>query len=271
VPDGVAAITAGVDTQDDRFEIEVVGWGKNEESWSIDYHVIEGDLETPGPWEELDAYLQRIWYRADGRGFEVMAVCQDSGGHHTQKVYEFAKARLGRRVWAIKGESAIGGKRSPVWPTKKPSKRSKSSFRPIILGVNAAKDSIRSRLHIETSGPGYMHFPSDRDIGYFAQLTAERSVVKTSGGQRYRVWECPPGRANEALDCRVYAYGALCGLLHLGLKLNRRAEEVMRTITEPLPAEMLAEVTEKVFEEKVVVPATAPPVRKSLASRLARI
>jgi hypothetical protein len=45
----------------------------------------------------------------------------------------------------------------------------------------------------------------------------------------------------------------------------------MRTITEPLPAEMLAEVTEKVFEEKVVVPATAPPVRKSLASRLARI
>ncbi|MDP0919721.1 phage terminase large subunit family protein, partial [Klebsiella pneumoniae] len=80
-----------------------VGWGANEESWSIDFEVIEGDMETPEPWNRLDAYLQRIWYRADGRPFEVMAVCHDSGGNHTQKVYDFAKARLGRRVWAIKG------------------------------------------------------------------------------------------------------------------------------------------------------------------------
>ncbi|WP_192881122.1 MULTISPECIES: terminase gpA endonuclease subunit, partial [unclassified Photorhabdus] len=46
VPDGVAVLTAGIDTQDDRFEIEVIGWGRNEESWSIAYDVIEGDLET---------------------------------------------------------------------------------------------------------------------------------------------------------------------------------------------------------------------------------
>jgi phage terminase large subunit GpA-like protein len=226
VPDGVAVITVGVDTQGDRFECEVVGWGMNEESWSIDFEVIEGDMETPEIWNRLDAYLQRIWYRADGRPFEVMAVCHDSGGHHAQKVYEFAKARIGRRVWAIKGESAVGGKRSPVWPTKIPSKRNKNTLRPVIIGVNAAKDSIRSRLHLVDHGPGYMHFPTDRDINYFAQLTSERSVLKTSGGQRYRVWELPPGRANEALDCRVYAYAALCGLLHMGLKLNKRAEEV---------------------------------------------
>ncbi len=72
-----------------------------------------------------------------------------------------------------------------------------------------------------------MHFPVDRDINYFAQLTAERSIVKVSGGQRFRVWDLPSGRANEALDCRVYAYGALCGLLHLGLKLNKRADEIV--------------------------------------------
>ena len=264
VPDGVAVITVGIDTQDDRFELEVVGWGKNEESWSIDYETIEGDLETPDPWSRLDAYLKRIWYRADGRGFETMAACIDSGGHHTQKVYDFAKERLGRRVWAIKGESAIGGKRSPVWPTKKPSRKTKASFRPIILGVNAAKDSVRSRLHIEQAGPGYMHFPSIRDVGYFAQLTSERSVRKTSSGQHYRVWELPPGRANEALDCRVYSYGALCGLLHLGLKLNKRAEEVTLTIGETLAVPKT--------EEKIFTPETMPmPVKRSLASRLARI
>lgn len=268
VPDGVAVVTVGVDTQGDRFECEVVGWGANEESWSIDFHVISGDMETPDIWNELDDYLKRIWYRADGRGFEAMAVCHDSGGHHTQKVYDFAKARIGRRVWAIKGESAVGGKRSPVWPTKTPSRRNKSSFRPVIIGVNAAKDSIRYRLHQTEKGPGYMHFPTDRDINYFAQLTSERSVSKTSGGQRYRMWELPPGRANEALDCRVYAYAALCGLLHLGLKLNKRADEVNALIGLPLqrPPEQAPQVPDAVVQR--AAPAK-PSSKKSSISRMA--
>lgn len=275
VPDGVAVVTVGVDTQGDRFECEVVGWGLNEESWSIDFEVIQGDLETPDPWNRLDAYLRRIWFRADGRGFEVMAVCHDSGGHHTQKVYEFAKARLGRRVWAVKGESAVGGKRSPVWPTKTPSRRNKSSFRPVILGVNAAKDSVRSRLHLVEPGAGYMHFPVSRDINYFAQLTAERSVRKTSGGQHYRVWELPNGRANEALDCRVYAYAALCGLMHMGLKLNKRAEEVNASIGTPVHRPELQD-QEPVLDGGKQEQASGPRViqakpakKKTLASRLA--
>jgi terminase, large subunit len=226
VPEGVAVLTAGIDTQDDRVEIEVVGWGRNEESWSLDHEVIEGDPETNELWDTVDSYLKRVWHRADGRGFEIMSAAIDSGGHHTQRVYEFAKARLGRRIWAIKGESARGGARSPVWPTKRPSARNKASFRPVIIGVNAAKDVIRDRLHAEKPGPGYMHFPSDRDINYFAQLIAERSVVKTTGGQRFRVWELAPGRANEALDCRVYAYAALCGLLHFGMRLNSWADKI---------------------------------------------
>ena len=276
VPDGVAVVTVGVDTQGGRFECEVVGWGMNEESWSIDFEVIEGDMETPDPWDRLDAYLRRIWFRADGRGFEVMAVCHDSGGNHTQKVYDFAKARLGRRVWAVKGESAIGGKRSPVWPTKTPSRRNKSSFRPIILGVNAAKDSVRSRLHLVKPGPGYMHFPVSRDINYFAQLTAERSVRKTSGGQHYRVWELPTGRANEALDCRVYAYAALCGLMHMGLKLNKRAEEVNASIGTPVRRPEPEQEESPAPESPEPGTASGPRViqakpakRKSLTSRLA--
>ena len=235
VPDGVAVITAGVDVQDDRLEVELVGWGRNEESWSLDYETLPGDPAEPGTWKALDEYLLRLRLRGDGRAFEVMATCIDSGGHHTQRVYEFAKARLGRRVWAVKGASARGGERSPVWPSKKVSARTKGGFRPILLGVNAAKDAIRRWLHVDRHGPGYMHFPADRDLGYFAQLTAERSVLKTGGGQRWRVWELPSGRANEALDCRVYAYAALCGLVYQGLKLNRRADEIGAAIT-PLAA-----------------------------------
>lgn len=273
VPDGVAVLTAGIDTQDDRFEIEVVGWGRNEESWSIAFDVIEGDLETPEPWQRLDAYLQQIWRRADGRGYSIMAACHDSGGHHTQKVYEFAKERLGRRIWATKGESAKGGKRSPVWPVKKFTYRNRASFRPVILGVNAAKDAIRARLRLEleegeTSCAGYMHFPVDRDINYFSQMLSESLVKKVVSGQTYRVWELRPGRANEALDCRVYAYSALCGLLHHGLRLNSTVDLIMDDPSRLAPPPSATEtkkdyrhpgiVIEEVREKKVSIAKLLP-------------
>lgn len=272
VPDGVAVITIGVDTQDYRFEIEVIGWGRNEESWSIAYEVIEGDMETPDPWNRLDALLKRIWYRADGRGFEAMAVCIDSGGHHTQKVYDFSKERLGRRIWAIKGGSATGADRNPIWPTKKPSRRTKATFRPVILGVNAAKDVVRDRLHKADIGPGYMHFPVERDINYFAQLTAERQIVKAANGRKYRAWVLPPGRANEALDCRIYGYAALCGLSHLGLKLNVKADEVGArhsaiAYVAPTPQEEVREPEAPIVRGPVIK--TAPSAPKSRASQLA--
>ncbi|NIJ07228.1 phage terminase large subunit GpA-like protein [Sphingomonas vulcanisoli] len=227
VPDGVAKITAGVDVQDYRVEIEIVGWGRDEESWSIDHEVIDGEFSSPETRAALDAYLQRKWQRADGRIFAIGAACIDSGGHHTTAVYDFSKANLGRQIWAIKGESAQTGQRNPVWPTKRPSTRSKKTYRPTVIGVNAAKDTILlSYLPREKSGPGYMHFNVDRDAGYFAQLTAERIEIKERGGHRYRVWTLPTGRANEALDLRVYAYAALHGLMHRGFKLNREAERV---------------------------------------------
>jgi len=266
VPDGVGVVTAGVDVQDYRVEVETVGWGRNEESWSIDTHVIDGEFSDPKVQEQLDAYLAQIWRRVDRRGFEVMAACIDSGGHHTEAVYQFCKARLGRRIWAVKGESARNGARNPVWPTKRPSSRNKSTFRPVILGVNAAKDTIRNRLYLENVGPGYMHFPHDRDIGYFAQLTSERSVVKVQSGQKFRVWELPNGKANEALDMRVYAYAALCGLMHIGLKLNKRVDALLA----PPPTDEAASIpTEVPTAAAASVVQVAQSTRKSLAARLA--
>ncbi|MCU4119311.1 phage terminase large subunit family protein [Variovorax sp. N23] len=273
IPTGVGVATAGIDVQDYRVEIEVVGWGRNEESWSIDYEVIDGEFSDPKTQAALDRYLRKIWRGDNGRAFEVMAACIDSGGHHTQAVYEFCKARIGRRVWAIKGESARNGQRSPVWPTKRPSSRNKATYRPVILGVNAAKDTIRARLLLDAPGSGafpagYMHFPADRDMNYFMQLTAERSIVKSVAGSRYRVWEQIPGRANEALDCRVYAYGALCGLLHFGLKLNKRTDAALLA---PVAAEPIEIPTASDEQAAGTAPAQVarPATKKSLISRLA--
>ncbi len=272
VPDGVALVTAGVDTQDGRFEVEFVGWGANEESWSLGYEIVDGDPDDPDTIASLDAVLNRRFVRADGHEFRVSAACIDSGGHRTQAVYAFSKSRLSRRIWAIKGEAARGGQRSPVWPTKRPSNRSKQSFKPIILGVNAAKDVIRSRLALEKPPygvpcPGYMHFPSDRDINFFAQLLSENLVSETVGGTRVRLWKARPGRASEALDCRVYAYAALCGLLHaIGPRLNAIAAHICPSPGEPaLPApaiEDVAPVPDASYPQAAGFP---PPVAAPLA------
>ena len=243
VSDGVAVLTAGIDTQDARLEVEIVGWEANEESWSVAYEVIDGDLDDPETVAKLDAFLQKTWHRADGRTFTVKHACMDSGGHKTQAVCNFSKARLGRRIIAIKGESARGGARSLVWPTKRPTNRSKASFRPVIIGVNSAKDIIRSRLAMQSGGsegpiPGYMHFPATRDVNYYAHLVAESSVTKTLNGSRVRLWIPSPRRANEALDCGVYAYASLCALQYAGFKLNIEAARVMESIVEaatPVP------------------------------------
>lgn len=236
VPDGVAILTAGVDTQDDRVEIEVVGWGRDEESWSVEYKIIPGTMDDPGTKARLDQYLLTVFKKSDGRELRIAATCQDSGGHHTDAVYQFSKERLGRQVWAIKGASDSAGKRSPVWPNAKPTAKKRDRFKPFIIGTQTAKDVVSSRLQISQPGPGYMHYPADRDFDWFMQITAERLVPKIEGGQRYFVWAPIAGRANEGLDCRVYAYAALRGLMQLGLKLNALANTVGAAVTPRRPS-----------------------------------
>lgn len=283
VPAGAGVLTVAMDTQDYRVELETVAWGRDEESWSVDHHVIDGEFSDPSVQAQVDAYLMRTWTDDRGRQYKVSAACLDSGGHHTQAVYDFAKARLGRNVWAIKGASERDGQRNPVWPTKRPSRRNKASFRPVVIGGNSARDTIRARLMLEppTAGcarPGYMHFPADRDVGYFEQLLADRIVVKEAAGRRFRVWETPAGKANEASDLKVYNYAALCGLIHMGLKLNSKVEAAQAK-PDPEEEQQAPQVIEQPGPRVMVQPQhpmsisqaaqPASPQRRSLASRMA--
>lgn len=220
VPAGGAVITAGVDVQsgssvsEGRLECEVVAWGAGEESWSVDYKVFKGDPAQPALWNALDDYLLSNFLHESGRQMRIMGTCIDSGGHNTDDVYKFCRARIGRNVWAIKGASDKTGVWSPVWviPKLDLRKTRKSGYRPQLLGVNAAKEAVRQRLLVETPGPGYCHFPHDRPDVYFDQLMAENLIIEKKAGQTVRRWAVKRGHANEALDARVYAYGALAGL-----------------------------------------------------------
>lgn len=203
-PEGVVAITAGVDVQDDRLEAEVIGWGVSQESWSLQYHVLHGDPAQSKVWDDLDTVLQQTIQSSDGRTLSIACACVDSGGHQTQRVYEYCKAREHNRVFAIKGASQIG---KPL--VSKFSKNNKLRVKLFTIGTDTAKQMIYSRLKIHQPGPGYCHFPADYPEEYFKQLTAERIQTKFVNGHPTRVWVMPKGRRNEALDCRVYGMAAL--------------------------------------------------------------
>lgn len=203
-PEGVVVITAGVDVQDDRLETEVIGWGLAQESWSLQYHVLHGDPAQPKVWEDLDKVLQQMVTTTDGRTLAISCACVDTGGHHTQKVYEYCKNREHQRVYAIKGASQIG---KPL--VSKFSRNNKLRVKLFGIGTDTAKQMIYSRLKIHQPGAGYCHFPADYPEEYFRQLTAERIQTKFINGHPTRIWVMPKGRRNEALDCRVYGLAAL--------------------------------------------------------------
>jgi phage terminase large subunit GpA-like protein len=207
VPDNVFVLTAAVDVQDDRFELEVVGWGVGKESWGIQYQVIFGDLKQNHIWTELDQFLLRTWSKKDGTKLGIACTCVDSGGHFTTEVYRFCKAREDRRVYAIKGEGANGGEYVPFINGFSKTPREKAIL--FKLGVNEGKSKVTSRLKIQ-EGPGFCHFSKERGYteAYFLGLTAEKLVTRYRMGVAYQVWVKTRNR-NEPLDLRVYATAAL--------------------------------------------------------------
>ena len=56
LPEDILVLTAGIDTQKDRLEIQTCGWGKSYECWVVSYKILWGDPNAPNVWQELDNY-----------------------------------------------------------------------------------------------------------------------------------------------------------------------------------------------------------------------
>jgi phage terminase large subunit GpA-like protein len=77
----------------------VVAWGRGKESWSVDYHVIEGDTARSEVRAKLDELLAKDWPYASGRTLPIRVMCVDAG-YATQDVYAWVQpSRLGRRPY----------------------------------------------------------------------------------------------------------------------------------------------------------------------------
>ena len=230
IPDPIVVVTAGIDVQDDRLELEIVGWGRDEESWSLGYKTLYGDPSTPHLWNDLDNILKVAYTTESGRQLGIRAACIDSGGHYTQAVYNFVRPREGRRIFAIKG---MGGEQRPL--VSRPTKNNIGKIKLFAVGTFPIKELIFSRLRVQSEGAGYCHFPAGRSDEYYQQLAnSEKIVTKYQKGFPRRDFVKTRTR-NEALDCRVYAYAALC---ILSLNINAVADRVVNAPepeTQPKP------------------------------------
>jgi phage terminase large subunit GpA-like protein len=201
VPDDVVVMTAGVDVQDNRLEISVVGWSGrgDDESYVIEHNTIYGDPSTQQLWADLDSLLLKQYETESGRKIGIRSACVDSGGHFTNSVYQYCKKNMGRRIFAIKG---VGGEGKPI--SGRPSRNNVAKCPLFSIGVDTIKDIVFARLRINEEGSGYVHFSDVLSDEYFKQLTAEKVVTKYHRGFKKRIYEKIRPR-NEALDCMVYA------------------------------------------------------------------
>lgn len=232
VPLGGLVLTAAIDTQNDRLEMKVVAWGEGLESWIVDYQVIQSSPDEDVTWQKADELLKGSYRHAGGRLMGIEAAFIDSGGSHTQEVYNFTARNRNRKIFAIKGASKENRPIICAKPTMVDINRrgrvEKSGAQLWFIGTDTAKDYLASRWK-RTTGAGAVHFSTELTEDYFKQLTAEYKTNVYKRGRRVSIWEKKQNDRNEALDLMVYN---LAAAHYLGL--HKRSEQQWQKLRDKL-------------------------------------
>lgn len=210
VPDAVLGLFGGIDTQDDRYEGRVWGFGAGEECWLIHRFILNGDPASEELRRKVGLEINRQFKRTDGSPMRVERWCWDAGGHYSDEVGKESIKHGVRWVIPIFGASTYG---KPIanFPRRRKNKIYKTE-----VGTDNAKELIYGKLRVQIPQPweptpSCVHFPLNDlicDEDELKQITSERKKAAMVKGQRVLRWDSG-GRRNEALDCFVYAIAAL--------------------------------------------------------------
>lgn len=216
-PHGVLAITAGVDTHDDRLEVHLVGWGRGLTAWTLDYVRLPGDPAGDQVWASLTELLLRPIEHVSGALLRVDATAIDAGGHRTEAVKAFVRRRTLRRCIPIFGAVPNNAPVLSKGKLQDVNWRGQLDKRGVVIhhvGTVGIKHLLYSRLGADADKPTearLVHLSQDLPDEFFAGLVSE---VYNPGKNRFekRVTR------NEPLDTWVYAYAATH---HPELRLHR--------------------------------------------------
>ena len=206
-PNNVLTLTAGVDTQDNRLAVQIVGWGKGFTCWILDYVELMGDPAEDDVWLQLTDLINRPIERADGTLLSIQATAIDAGGHRTEAVKAYCRIRHIRRPMAIFG--AVPNN-APVLSRPKFQEikwRNTTDKKGVIqhVGTVAIKNVFFSWLSVDGDAEPEkrrVHFSKDLDRFYFEGVVSETFDPRSNRYVKKR------GARNEPLDTWVYAYAA---------------------------------------------------------------
>lgn len=212
IPIGVLVLTAGVDTQDDRFEIQITGHARGDVTMPIDYHVIYGKPDEEKTRQALADYLVSAKFNNHyGREMKIEATAIDTGGHHTHTIYQFVReaASYGlRRVMACKGASTYGRailSKPSLQDINHRGRIVKKGVALYMIGADTAKHLLYGRLNGDVDKD-----PGERKVRFSTELPPEYFdglVSETFNPQKNR-WELKKGKRNEPLDTWVLSIAA---------------------------------------------------------------
>lgn len=220
-PADVLVITAGVDTQDDRLAVQIVGWGVGLKSCVLDYTELPGDPAELSVWQSLTTLLETPIAHVSGASLVIDAVAIDAGGHRTEAVKSFVRSARLRRAIAIFG--AVPNN-APVLSKPKLQDidwRGRSDKRGVHIyhvGTVGIKHMLYSRLSSDAekeSEHRLCRFSNQLSQEYFAGLVSETYNVSKNRFEKKRAVR------NEPLDTWVYAYAATH---HPELRLHRASK-----------------------------------------------
>jgi phage terminase large subunit GpA-like protein len=216
VPPGCLLLTCAVDTQNDRLEAEISGWGRGMRNWTVDHVVLRGDPALPDVWNQLDKYLDTPITNQFGVSMRIELCAVDTGGGRTQDAYDYCRLRRHRGVFAVKGakdkHKPIIGRPTDQDVTVK-GKTYANGVKLWPVGTDTAKNRVFGALLADEDREivdRRMHFSTDLDDEYFEQLTAEAYNPSKDRWDKLR-------KRNEALDLKVYNFACA---YHPRLRLN---------------------------------------------------
>ncbi len=242
VPRWVLAATAGIDTQDNRLAVQILGWGRGMACWPIDYVELPGDPAEDAVWTALTELLTRPIDHASGGWLMLDAAAQDIGGHRTEAVKAYIRRRLVRRLLAIFGATpnnapVLGkGKLQDInWRGQ----LDKRGIHIHAVGTVGIKHLLYSRLSTDADKA-----PEDRLIRFSDQLDDAYLgglVSETYNPQKNRFEKRRRAPRNEPLDTWVYGYAATH---HPELRLQRwtkaqwdaREAQILARVETPAPS-----------------------------------
>lgn len=201
-PDGVKAITCGVDVQKSRLVYAVRGWGYSMESWLLEAGELWGETDHRQVWEDLGEFISsREWGALPIRRMGI-----DSGYRPGDKfrrpdnlIYEFCAQYRGRAL-PTKGRQRLNRPLQPsLIDVTFRGQTYKAGLQLWHIDTDYFKSWLMSRLSWPEDQPGRFWVPEDVSDDYCRQLTAETRVAKPSG---QAIWiKVRPD--NHYLDCEA--------------------------------------------------------------------